>query len=77
MLCGRGVEDVKHVLCDCPVYVNERKTLVKACAADESDTSDINLDGQITNTDDFCKFVLHRAGMKYVQCFWWMLCTRE
>ena len=28
-VCCGGVEDVKHVLCACPVYANERKTLLK------------------------------------------------
>ena len=69
LLCGRGVEDVKHVLCACPVYANERKILLKACEDDETDTSGIIVEGQVTNADGFCKFVLYRAGMKYVQRF--------
>ena len=69
LLCGRGVEDVKHVLCACPVYANERKILLKACEDDETDTSDIIVEGQVTNADGFCEFVLYRAGIKYVQRF--------
>ena len=60
LLCGRGVEDVKHVLCACPeyananvcacpVYANERKTLHKASVDDENDTSDLSMEGQITH----------------------------
>ena len=53
LLCGSAVEDVKHLVLDCPVYQEERDRMICDIASHIKDAADIVVDGVITDPDLF------------------------
>ena len=67
MLCAAAVEDAKHLLCHCPVYKNERQTLLQDCVENIDDIAHIVQDGAIVDADLFCDLAMYGPGVPYVK----------
>jgi len=62
-----AVEDAQHLLCHCPVYKNERQTLLQECVANIDDIAHIVQDGAIVDADLFCDLAMYGPGVPYVK----------